>query len=210
MSRLNNSLGDRGGAGPRPWRRFPFLVVLALLLISVAAVVAEARGPHPTLTVRVVGDVLRISGLVAPQLPAALAQILDQHPQVRTVLLDSPGGEVMGGLGTANLIRQRRLNTMVPANSNCASACVILLAAGVERRVAPATRVGVHRWKYSRSASDVDWERDTLALKTAFAAFGVSADIVDLMLTVPHERIRWLSRREMRELRLITAEVAGP
>lgn len=211
--------GEASGVGMastkagKPWGiQTAVAAALAGALATLLALIATstvAQPPAPGVRVTVTGDVLRISGTVHRQLPAALAEILDKHPRVRTILLDSPGGEVLGGLSTAAVIRGRGLNTMVPANSHCASACVILLAAGVERRVAPATRVGVHRWKYSRPASEADWQRDRAALRTAFAELGVSADIVDMMLAVPHDTIRWLTRSEMRGLRLITAETAG-
>ncbi len=207
MPILNAGGRNRQWAGVRQ-------ALMAAAVITVAIVcapgLASAQGRQQGLRVTITGDVLRISGTVGRQLPEILAQILDKYPRVRTVLLDSPGGEVLGGLSTAVVIRERRLNTMVPANSNCASACVILLAAGVERRVAPGTRVGVHRWKYTRPATDFDWQRDKIALQMAFVELGVSADIVDMMMAVPHEKVRWLSRSEMRQLRLINAEVAGP
>lgn len=199
--------------GVEAWFRRAHRAILAAgvgTFLLAACPSAFARGQPIALRVTVTGDVLRISGTVVRELPAALEKILDRYPRVRTVLLDSPGGEVTGGLSTAALIRRRGLNTMVPWNSDCASACVILLAAGVERRVAPGTRVGVHRWKYARPATDLDWQRDEMALKTAFLELGVSTDIVDMMLAVPNSTVRWLTRSEMRGLHLVTAEVAGP
>ncbi len=200
------------GGRKRWWAGSRLALTAAVLTVGIVCGPwpSAAQGRQQGLRVTITGDILRISGTVGRQLPEILSQILDKYPRVRTVLLDSPGGEVLGGLSTAVVIRERRLNTMVPANSNCASACVILLAAGVERRVAPGTRVGVHRWKYTRPVTDFDWQRDKIALQMAFVELGVSADIVDMMMAVPHEKVRWLTRGEMRQLRLINAEVAGP
>lgn len=161
------------------------------------------------MVVTVTGDVVRLGGGISRALPSALDAILDRHPQVRTVLLDSPGGEIFGGLSTAELIRRRGLNTMVPFNSDCASACVILLAAGVERRVAPGTKVGVHAWRYARPVGADVFEKDAIALRSTFVGLGISGDIVDLMVATPHASIRWLTHKEMRDLKLITDEIAA-
>lgn len=170
---------------------------------------SAVRRPPGTMVVTVTDDIIRLGGGISRALPGALDAILDRHPQVRTVLLDSPGGEVLGSLSTAELIRRRGLNTMVPFNSDCASACVILLAGGVERRVAPGTKVGVHAWRYAKPVTDEVVERDASVLRAAFVKFGISGEIVDLMQSTPNQQVRWLTHQQMRDLRLITNEIPG-
>jgi len=60
---------------------------------------------------------------------------VNMHPDIKTVVLDSPGGLVDDAIEIGRIIRERRLNTTVPASASCVSACVLIWAAGVKRTV---------------------------------------------------------------------------
>jgi hypothetical protein len=62
------------------------------------------------------------------------------------VYLDSPGGEIFPAMRIGHLIRSARAFTSVKPNASCSSACVFLLASGVNRfSRAENSRVGLHR-----------------------------------------------------------------
>ncbi|MCQ8783930.1 COG3904 family protein [Mangrovibrevibacter kandeliae] len=85
-------------------------------------------------------------GQIAVGTAAQFRAVLDEAgDRVRTVVLHSPGGSVSDAIEMARLIRERKLNTAVPADGYCASACPLLLAGGVERRVGDHAWVGVHQ-----------------------------------------------------------------
>ena len=65
-------------------------------------------------------------------------------PVVKTVSLDSRGGNVAVAQYAARIIAFRELNTRVDRGSSCSSACVLLLLAGRYRSVDPKARIGVH------------------------------------------------------------------
>lgn len=71
--------------------------------------------------------------------------IEDDGRGVRRLVLHSPGGSVRDAVAMARLIRERQLETEVPADGYCASACPLVLAGGVERSAGEAAWVGVHQ-----------------------------------------------------------------
>lgn len=70
-------------------------------------------------------------------------QALDAAPQVKTLVLSSPGGRLQEGELLANLVRARHLDTYV--DEYCASACTYAFLAGRERAATPQARIGFHR-----------------------------------------------------------------
>jgi hypothetical protein len=62
-----------------------------------------------------------------------------------SVELNSPGGDVSEAMQIGRLLRQRFMYTFVLADHECASACVLILMAGVGRMPMPSSRVGLHR-----------------------------------------------------------------
>lgn len=58
--------------------------------------------------------------------------------------LDSDGGLVLEAIKIGELIRSKSLETRLPYNSSCASACMLLLAAGVIRTANETSGIGVH------------------------------------------------------------------
>jgi hypothetical protein len=58
--------------------------------------------------------------------------------------LDSDGGQVLEAIKIGELIRSKSLETRLPYKSSCASACMLLLAAGVIRTADETSRIGIH------------------------------------------------------------------
>ena len=108
--------------------------------------------------------------------------------------MNSPGGSAAEGFALAELVRDRSFDTYV--REDCASACVLVFAAGTERRLAPTARFGLHR-------SGVEWRTDEdprsptdRAMEQFFRDRGVSDEFIaktlqtsfhDIWLPVPAE-----------------------
>ncbi len=101
---------------------------------------------------------IALRGRVVPGSLAVVRAALDREKQARPLLLvDSPGGSIEPAQAIGQLIRARGLDVAVGRiaadrptdDAQCASACVLLLAAGVGRSVGPDAAVGIHRF--------VDW-----------------------------------------------------
>ena len=122
-------------------RRATLTLALALAGISPAyssdfSLDITGTGRHTTLTIR---GVLPRDG--DRQLEKALAQTASP---VRRVQLDSVGGSYPAGLAMGRRLRAAGVNTEVPANATCQSACVFVLAGGVKRRIDTQAPIGLH------------------------------------------------------------------
>lgn len=56
-----------------------------------------------------------------------------RHPEIDTVVLSSQGGHVLAALSIADYIHRHGLNTYIPAESECASACGFIFMSGKSR-----------------------------------------------------------------------------
>jgi hypothetical protein len=86
---------------------------------------------------------LLISGGIGMGSTKALRAMLDLHPDVLEVELDSPGGMAVEGFGMTNLLLFAGVRTVV--TNACASACTIMFMAGDERVIGAKGRLGYHR-----------------------------------------------------------------
>ncbi len=91
------------------------------------------------------GSVVQLTGAIHFGVTRDLGVLLEQHPMVRTLDLDSDGGLVSEGRGVARLIARYGLATHVRAN--CSSACTLAYMSGVQRHLGPRARLGFHSYR---------------------------------------------------------------
>lgn len=86
------------------------------------------------------------SGDVLERTPADFVAFLaaQRGGPIRTLVLQSDGGDFGGGLQLGLLIRKHRLATVVASGSGCWSACAYAFLGGTARRVDARARYGVH------------------------------------------------------------------
>jgi hypothetical protein len=155
-----------------------------------------------------------------------------------TIALDSDGGSVLGALALGRAIRNLGMITTVgktidlaaadggrrrarlQPKTHCESMCAFVLLAGVVRRVPAEARVMVHQiWLGDRrddptaanySAEDlVVVQRDIGRLAQYTMEMGGGIDLLEIALRIPPwEPMRLLSRAELRNMRIVTAEDA--
>jgi hypothetical protein len=154
------------------------------------------------------------------------------------ILIHSPGGSVADAGAMGELIRAKGLavavartlvancpeasakcpdgpGTAITGGATCASACVLVLAGGVERLAAPSARIGVHqtttlvseteglahlkstRKLYEQGGVDA-------AVEAYLTAMGVGDPVMTLMRKTSAASIRWLSLAELKESHLAT------
>ena len=143
----------------------PCLSILALLLATPPGYAYTRADIHTPLSAASGEGFVALHGRIVPgSLPVVRAALDRAGPERTTVLIDSPGGAIGPAIAIGRLIRARGLRVEVArvaggkptgAAARCASACVLVLAAGTSRIVGPAAKVGVHRlvdWTtYSRT-----------------------------------------------------------
>lgn len=134
-----------------------------------------------------------------------------------TVVLQSDGGNLLGGLALGTAIRQAGLATSVArydaasgqftGGGACASACAYAFLGGLERSVGEGARLGVHQvcgppdkpWELS--ASDSQWLMAMVAVY--LNQMGVRMDVMILALRTSPTDMHWLSPIELAEYAVI-------
>lgn len=99
--------------------------------------------------------------------------------------------------------------------ASCASACVSALIGASARSVAEQARVGIHAPNYAR---DQQWSLDRAAaeqlrrartmdsLRHYAVMMGIDGSLVDEAEKIPHSRIHWLSRDELRRFGILAGD----
>lgn len=178
--------------------------------------------------------VIAAEGEIMADTPAALQRVLkanhlgfvDLDRKSVTVVLDSPGGSVVGGVELGRLFRSEYLNTHVakvvyaadgrPALGAgiCASSCAYAFLGGRQRSVGEGSRYGLHQVSTpSRSAVRLDqavgFTQELIAVLARYVeAMGVSPEVVTLATRTSSSGIDWIDHQKLVELKVVNA--SGP
>jgi len=98
--------------------------------------------PEDKVTLTVTGPRLLLEGIIPIGLAARVGAQLDTHPQITTLVLNSPGGQVQAARTLAALVQDRGLDTHV--EESCSSACTLVFMAGTRRSLGTGGRLGFH------------------------------------------------------------------
>ena len=123
------------------------------------------------------------------------------------VWLHSNGGDVDVALDMGRIIRREKGHVKVTANSKCFSSCVFLLAAGVGR--ISYGDIGIHRPYFSalshaEDVSVVRAKREAInkRIRAYFDEMDIPQGLLDLMLSIPPEKMKVLNDSELESFRL--------
>lgn len=177
--------------------------VLTLLVgTAVAAADAAAAATLTTMptgqgtTIILRGDITRED---AGALDALLSASGDH--KINAFRLDSPGGNLIGSIHLARIVqRHPELTTMVVNGSTCASACFLVFAAGHKRFADYRSFIGIHSVGDKRGYVTEETKAATVAMARFSAELGVPAEITDLMMVTPPDKIAWLSATDLRSM----------
>ena len=138
------------------------------------------------------GELIRAKGLVV----AVARTLITNCPEASPKCPDGPGTAITGG-------------------AICASACVLVLAGGVERLAGPSARIGVHQ--ITTLVSEIEglahlkstrkiYEQQGVdaAVEAYLAAMGVGEPVMTLMRKTSAASIRWLSPAGLKASHLAT------
>ena len=204
---------------PTPWRIETILaglarnVRIALMLGALAPAWSVAatldRSDASGGTIALSGD---ISAGDADRLAALVERMRDQGQPATAVRLDSPGGSLLEAFGLATVVRRTRLPTIVPGGATCASACFMVLAAGVEKFVSYAAFVGVHGASDESGRETMGSGAATVSMARTLKELGIPEAIIGKMVVTPADDVVWLSVDDLRSMRvrLIDRPVQAP
>ena len=124
------------------------------------------------------------------------------------LVINSPGGSVDEARTLGRYLRANGLRAAV--DGYCASACVDVLAGGVERYVTATAKLGVHRSKVPRRYSSHEGGQRYVADAFLYLReMGVDPDVAIAAAAVPNDQILLIPLSEALETRLVTGVVEG-
>lgn len=159
---------------------------------------AAALGGPYDLKLSADGKELRLDGVVNYGLSDRIAKQLAQHPGIRRLRLQSPGGLLEEGVNSAKIVRAHNLDTVV--SDDCSSACTLIFLAGRERSLDGRGKLGFHE------ARDPDPFRvDAFRIRSLYAKDGVSAPFLKRVSAVKQPATWFPTRRELMDAGVLTA-----
>jgi hypothetical protein len=151
---------------------------------------------------------IAIGGVIGMEDVAAFHKLAEQAPNA-VVVISGPGGRVAAAIQIGEELRLRGMQTMVPANTDCASACALIWLAGAKRTLMPGGRIGFHAVSMLRQngarteTHDIDY-----VLRNYLSWLGYSADATATIVNTPSDFVRWLDPIELQANGFATA--TGP
>jgi hypothetical protein len=176
-----------------------FLIIIAVIITFISSSEANVELENEIV------KSYRISGEITTMDVNQIKNILQNKPAgERTIFyLNSTGGDIYAAMEIGKLIRKARAGCMILEGARCYSACVFVLAGGVNRAAAGGT-VGIHR-PFSTYVGNRDYQstqkeyrRTETAIRTYFKEMNLPERLFEAMVLVPPEKIRILSYEELK------------
>ncbi|MBR0558431.1 hypothetical protein J5J10_22270 [Ciceribacter sp. L1K23] len=191
--------------------RAAHVVALCLMAFLSEGLISAARAQSavdysPFFILPDLPDVVVLDGAIGISAPLALRRVLNGHPGVNTVILNSDGGNVQAGLLIAEEVFDRRMSTVILPESRCMSACAYIFFAG-SRRLAKG-ELGVHQISGIESVEAAQYGlSDVLEI---LAKYGVSQKVITQMLRTPPSEMYVFSEQEVQSWGINSADFASP
>jgi hypothetical protein len=123
--------------------------------------------------------------------------------RVSGVIIESSGGSVFEARKLGRFLRANGLRAAV--DQLCLSACVEVLAGGVERYVTPGARLGIHQSKVPKQISSHEGGQAYVAEAALYLReMGVDDTVALVAAAVPHDQIFLISTENALKTRLVT------
>jgi hypothetical protein len=128
------------------------------------------------------------------------------------VILNSPGGDLAGGLKLGVAFREAGSSVGVAPGGGCFSACAYAFFGGVKRTVLSGGKLGVHEFieigrnpKRKFSAREIKRNKEIADLLNVYAeAMGINPGVISMALKTKHNDIKILSASQMRRMGITT------
>ncbi|MCR9061931.1 MAG: hypothetical protein NXI02_31705, partial [Rhodobacteraceae bacterium] len=153
-------------------------------------VVWATSGAAPT-----IGREILLQGPIDSYAALQVARQISASPEAKQVHLNSEGGQVVFALLIARMIFNAGLNTYVPHDSVCFSACVYAFAAGRSKHADGF--VGVHQMAADTESNELT-QRLTAEILQEMAQYAVPEEVIDRMFRTPSDDMHIFSDSELR------------
>jgi hypothetical protein len=129
--------------------------------------------------------------------------------KIDTILFNSEGGNMVESLAIGSLIRDYKLNTIVPINAYCYSACTYAFMGGVERTIDVSAEFAMHRPFFNEEMPGMYNEGYNSGIITSVL---ISSYLIEMGLepniAIFHllsKKLKYFNTSEQKELNIITA-----
>ncbi|MCG6889366.1 MAG: hypothetical protein LJE92_07250 [Gammaproteobacteria bacterium] len=154
---------------------------------------------------------LSIRGDLDIGVTTAVRSTIEEHPQIRSVVLQSRGGQIYEGRGLANVFTEYEIDTYV--FEECSSACATAFIGGKRRYIGTQGKLGFHQYRVETTSTSqfvhfynlhAEQQRD-LAL---FKARGIDQVFLDRVFDQPAHRIWFPDHSTLREAKIVHDVIA--
>ena len=179
---------------PTKMKTLLMAALAATLALGTAATAAEIN-PMPDFPKSIVltgeinhGDDVKLSNVLQYRSSRGLT--------TEFLALHSPGGSLNAAYKMAFMVRAFGIQTVVRGDAECASACMLTFAAGVQRHAFVGADLGVHNANSGHDANqdgvnDEDGET-TVMLARDMAKYGAPSSVVAKLVITPPDSMAWL------------------
>lgn len=116
------------------------------------------------------------------------------------VVLRSPGGNLLAGLQIGRTVRQRGYPTLIPALSNCSSACALAWLGGTPRFMEQNSLIGFHAAYFMKGGRARTSGTANAVIEDYLRELRLSQHAIDYVIHSPPERLNWLTVAAAHEL----------
>ena len=151
----------------------------------------EAIPPEPLYSLDLIkqNKLIHLRGPFEIGITNSVEDLIDQHPEITGIILDSGGGQIYEGRGLARLIRENRLQTF--SLEKCLSACTTAFIAGTIRTLGTNARLGFHQYKTYSLIPSINVRSEQAKDMAIFVEQGVSPEFLEKIFIQPPEEMWW-------------------
>jgi len=157
------------------------------------------------------GDLTKLKSVFYSPMRRRVFNVLNQ--EVFELSLNSRGGSLEEAMEIGRWVRKNNISTIMPMNSECFSACVYILAAGVTKQVyyeAWRNKVGIHRPYLTRMPNEgvqVAIRKALADSRMYFAEMNIPEQLADAMFSIPPEKVEILTDDRLSFYRLTGLDI---
>ncbi|MCB1463714.1 MAG: hypothetical protein KDJ90_15110 [Nitratireductor sp.] len=159
---------------------------------------ARLRAATYKLTLSSDDATLTLDGDIALGATGIIGRMLDEKGSVRSLTLNSSGGNIYEARGIARLVRTNGLDTRV--EGECSSACTIIFISGRTRTMAETAKLGFHQYRLDTTAliPNVEIAAEQARDRALFEGQAIDGAFLDRIFNSPSSEIWYPDREELR------------
>ena len=144
-----------------------------------------------------------MNGVIGADTLAVMQTLFSTYPQIKTLVMQNVPGSMDDDINllASMEIRNRGINTHIPADGMVASGGTDMFLAGVKRTIATGAKIGVHSWDDGSGKVALDYPREHQAhviYLDYYNAIGITTDFYWYTLeAAPAESNHWMTAEEM-------------